>query len=192
MNEIMPLYNTLYDSEKIKFDPMKDVDVSEEHTGNTALTNESKSKSQYVNKERDLYLPCRVIRIQGEDEDERNKFSLSIAKATNSQKAIKNIDLKANAPEQVRFINEMRNAGIYYQTKRGETIPTDYKTDYKNTDLAEVGKLCLSGIFQRPGKSRSQPSILYKDQYYNVIFNGNQRAISGISRDLLYMDYYFR
>lgn len=58
-------------------------------------------------------------------------FSLEIAKATNSQKAIKQIDLKSNAPEQVRFGNEMRNVGVFYQTKRGEKVPKDYSEDYK-------------------------------------------------------------
>jgi hypothetical protein len=36
----------------------------------------------------------------------------------------------------------MRNVGVFYQTKRGEVIPKDFKDDYKNTDLVEVGKLC--------------------------------------------------
>lgn len=118
-------------------------------------------KSKEINKEHDFFLPCKIIKIIGNTEDEKNLFSLEIAKATNSQKVIKQIDLKANAPEQVRFGNAMRNVGVFYQTKRGETIPKDYKEDYKNTDLVEVGKLCLAGMFKLPGSSRSKPSMLY-------------------------------
>lgn len=149
-------------------------------------------KSDKVSKDVDFYLPCKVIRIVGDTEDEKNQFSLEISKATNSQKAIKNIDLKANSPEQVRFANSMREAGVFYQTKRGETIPKDYKLDYLNSDLASVGKLCLAGIFQLPATSRSKPSILYTEQFYNPIFNGDQKSVCGIARDMLYVDYFFR
>ena len=149
-------------------------------------------KSKEINKGNDLYLPCKIIRTIGETEDEKNLFSLEIAKATNSQKAIKQIDLKSNAPEQVRFGNEMRNVGIFYQTKRGEIIPRDFKIEYKNTDLVEVGKLCLAGIFQLPGSSRSKPSSLYLEKYYNPIFNEEQIQICSLVKELLYMDFYFK
>lgn len=149
-------------------------------------------KSKEINKDNDFYLPCKIIRTKGETEDAKNLFSLEIAKATNSQKAIKQIDLKSNAPEQVRFEKEMRNIGIFYQTKRGEIIPKDYREDYKNTDLVEVGKLCLAGIFQLPGSSRSKPSTLYLEKYYNPIFNDNQAQICSLVKELLYIDVYFK
>lgn len=149
-------------------------------------------KSRDLNKENDFYLPCKIIKIRGNSEDEKSHFVLEIAKATNSQKAIKQIDLKANSPEQVRFANTMREAGIFYQTKRGEVVPKEYKEDYKNTDLGEVGKLCLSAIFQLPGTSRNKPSTLYNPEYYEIIFNGNQQKISKLTKQLLYMDSYFK
>lgn len=149
-------------------------------------------KSKEINKEHDFYLPCKIIRTIGESEDEKNSFSLEIAKATNSQKAIKQIDLKANAPEQVRFGNEMRSVGIFYQTKRGEEIPKAYREDYLNTDLVEVGKLCLSGIFQLPGSSRSKPSILYSEKFYNPIFLENQSQVSLLVKEFLYIDSYYK
>lgn len=149
-------------------------------------------KSKEINKENDLYLPCKIIRTMGDTEDEKNLFSLEIAKATNSQKAIKQIDLKSNAPEQVRFGNEMRNVGVFYQTKRGEIIPKDYREEYKNTDLSEVGKLCLAGIFQLPGTSRSKPSSLYSEKFYNPIFNEDQAQICSLVKELLYIDVYFK
>ena len=79
-------------------------------------------KSTNISSENDLYLPCKIIKIIGNTEDEKNRFTLSIAKATNSQKAIKPVDLKANSPEQIRFSQAMREVGIFYQTKRGETV----------------------------------------------------------------------
>ena len=93
-------------------------------------------------------------------------------------KAIKPVDLKANSPEQVRFVQAMREAGIFYQTKRGEAVPRAYRMPYLNSDLVEIGKLCLAGIFQAPCLSRAKPSSLYQEKYYEPIFNGNQSQIA--------------
>ena len=149
-------------------------------------------KSACISSENDLYLPCKIIKIVGDTEDEKNQFILSIAKATNSQKAIKPVDLKANSPEQVRFAQAMREVGIFYQTKRGESVPSKYRVPYLNTDLAEIGKLCLAGIFQVPCLSRAKPSSLYQEKYYEPIFNGNQSQIAKLCKELLYIDNYFR
>lgn len=149
-------------------------------------------RSPSINNDNDLYLPCKIIQIIGETEDEKNSFSLAIAKATNSQKAIKPVDLKANSPEQIRFSQAMREVGIFYQTKRGETVPSGFRTPYLNTDLLEVGKLCLAAVFQLPCTSRSKPSSLYQDKYYQPIFNKNQAQIAKICKELLYIDNYFR
>lgn len=149
-------------------------------------------KSANINSEHDLFLPCKIIKIIGNTEDEKNRFSLSIAKATNSQKAIKSVDLKANSPEQIRFAQAMREAGIFYQTKRGEKVPSACRDPYLNTDLVEIGKLCLAAIFQIPCASRAKPSSLYQDKYYEPIFNGNQSQVAKLCRELLYIDNYFR
>ncbi len=170
----------------------KDVKLKNFSIVNGGQTTTLLHKSKEINKEHDLYLPCKIIRTVGETEDEKNLFSLEIAKATNSQKAIKQIDLKANAPEQVRFGNAMRSAGIFYQTKRGEVIPKDYKEEYKHTDLVEVGKLCLAGMFQLPGSSRSKPSTLYLEKYYNPIFNEDQSQVCSLVKELLYIDTYYK
>ena len=149
-------------------------------------------KSRYITEHNDLYLPCKIIKTAGETEDEKNEFSLSIAKATNTQKPIKPVDLKANSPEQVRFVQSMREVGIFYQTKRGETVPKPFREAYLNTALLEVGKLCLAGIFQLPCTSRTKPSSLYLPRYYEKIFGGNQMQIAHLCKELLYIDYYFR
>lgn len=149
-------------------------------------------KSKYIDEHNDLYLPCKIIKTTGESEDEKNAFSLAIAKATNTQKPIKPVDLKANSPEQVRFAQSMRDVGIFYQTKRGETVPRQFREAYLNTSLLEVGKLCLAGIFQMPCASRNKPSTLYLPQYYEKIFGGNQMQVAHLCRELLYIDYYFR
>ena len=175
------------------FDPDgKEVKLKNFSIVNGGQTTYMLHKNQNINSDNDLFLPCKIIKIVGETEDEKNAFSLSIAKASNSQKAIKPVDLKANSPEQVRFANAMRTEGIFYQTKRGETVPNGYRLPYQNTDLVAVGKLCLAAVFQLPCASRSKPSSLYLDKYYEPVFNGNQNQIASICKELLYIDNYFR
>lgn len=149
-------------------------------------------KSRYIDETHDLFLPCKIIKTDGTTPDEKIAFSLAIAKATNTQKPIKPVDLKANSPEQIRFSQAMRDVGIFYQTKRGETVPRTYKEAFLNSSLLEIGKLCLAAIFQIPCASRSKPSSLYSSQYYDKIFNGNQQQIAKLCKELLYIDYYFR
>lgn len=149
-------------------------------------------KSKNIDEAHDLYLPCKIVTTEGETEDEKNAFSLAIAKATNTQKPIKKVDLKANSPEQVRFAQAMRDAGIFYQTKRGEIVPRAFREPYLNSDLLEIGKLCLAAVYQVPCASRTKPSSLYLPQYYEKVFNGNQSQIAKLCKELLYIDYYFK
>ena len=149
-------------------------------------------KNPNINNTNDLYIPCKIIRTIGESEDEKTAFSLEIARAANAQKAIKAEDLKANSPEQVNFARAMREAGVFYKTKRGEKIPKRYRERYLNAKLATIGKLCRAAIFQEPCASRSRYAI--NNKYYQPIFSGNQAQqaqIAKICKELLYIDYYF-
>lgn len=62
-----------------------------------------------------------------------------------------------------------------------------------HTDLGEVGKLMLAGIFELPASSRSKPSILYRDEFYGPVFkNGNRSQMASLAKEFLYVDFYFR
>ena len=170
----------------------KEISLSNFSIVNGGQTTHLLFKSPAIDTNRDLFLPCKIIKAQGDTEDARNEFCLDIAKATNSQKPIKDSDLKSNAPEQLRFSQALRDVGVFYQTKRGEDIPKPFKAWYDNTDMSEIGKLCLCGIFQMPCTSRNTPAIMYEEQYYNIIFDGEQHVIAALCKELLYIDYYFR
>ena len=53
--------------------------------------------------DKDFYLQCKVVKSEGNTAEERDRFALDIAEATNAQKPIKKADLKANTPEQIRL-----------------------------------------------------------------------------------------
>ena len=178
------------------------LDGREVHLSNFSIVNGGQttyqiSISKNINDTNDFYLTCKIIKIVRESEKDKDDFILEIAEATNSQKAIKNSDLISNAPEQRRFKQVLlEEAGIFYQTKRGDNVPKKYNFSYLHTKLDVVGKLCLAAIFQEPCKSRNNPSVSYKKDkpYYNTIFNGDrghQAQVAKICRELLYIDYYF-
>lgn len=149
-------------------------------------------RNPHIDEEHDVFLPCKIIQSEGETEDQKNTFSLAIAKAANTQKPIKAVDLKANAPEQIRFAQAMREVGVFYQTKRGEEVPSRYRETFLNTSLLPIGKLTLAALFQMPCASRTKPSTLYQSEFYDKIFEGNQLQMARICQELLYIDYYFR
>ena len=173
------------------------IDGKDVHLRNFSIVNGGQTtyvlhKSSQINAATDLWLPCKIIKTLGVTCKEKAAFSLEIAKAANAQKAIKPADLKANSPEQRSFAQIMRTIGIFYQTTRGENVPSQFETAYLHTKLLDVGKLCLAAIFQEPCKSRSKPSEVYKPEYYNPIFNGDQKQIANICKELLYIDDYFK
>lgn len=172
------------DSKKLKLDNFSIV--------NGGQTTTLIGRSEFVNKASDFYIPCKVIRCQGKNPEERNLFTLMIAKAANSQKPIKPVDLKANSPEQVTFCAAMKNIGVFYQTKRGEEVPAKFSEFDKNSDLPETGKLCLAGLFQQPAKSRNAPSAMYQPAFYNPVFVEHPELSARFVKDLLYVDGFFR
>lgn len=171
----------------------KEVKLKNSSIINGAQTTHMIEQSKSIDKYNDIYLPCKIIRANKDTSEENEDFIFKIAIATNSQKPIKQSDLKANAPEQLHVKDALREYGIYYQTKRGESLPSQFKISYLNTKLAEVGKLYLAAFFQMPGTSRSKPSLLYDDEYYDKIFHDSQNRykIAKIYRELLYINYYF-
>ena len=172
------------------------IDGREVHLENFSIVNGGQTayvlcKSKKLVAAHDFFLSCKIVKTIGTTEKEKNTFSLEIAKAANAQKPIKDSDLKANATEQRSFAQFMRAVGIFYQTKRGESIPNQFADSYLHTKLLDVGKLCLAAIFQLPCKSRSKPSTVYSPEYYEPIFNGNQAQVAQICKELLYVNDYF-
>ena len=153
--------------------------------------------SPNIDEANDFYLMCRIIcnPYREDNSGQKEQFVYEISKATNSQKAIKPADLRANNREQKLFESALLSCNIFYKTKRGMSVPAAYSETYKNCDLSKVGKLALAGFFLMPGTSRNKPSIIFDDakDFYRSIFNDDQnrsRNAKYIS-DLLYVDYYF-
>lgn len=115
---------------------------------------------------KNFFLPCKIIRIRGQDERERQDFVDDIAESTNTQKAIKNQDSYANSIEQRDIQEACRSIGVFYRRKRGEknsNLPWA-------TSLEDAGKLLLAGVLQMPGSARNNSSKLYEKSVYKKLY----------------------
>ena len=143
----------------------------------------------------DFYLPCKIIKMQGENEQQQNQFVLEIAKAANEQKPIKEEDLKANSNEQIEFQKALTKYDILYVMKRGPKVKLDKKSlhMYEIVNLLEAGKLMLAGILQLPAFSRNSNAKIFEDKFYNFMFPAHDKdklaRHAHIVRDLLYIQY---
>lgn len=137
----------------------------------------------------DFFVQCKIVKTKGSTPYEKDKFIHSIAEATNSQKPIKDADIRANGPEQLRLTGRLKKKGVYYITKRGDKVPKQYKEPYQFATLEQVGKISLASVLQMPGTARSNSIRMYKDEYYYPIFDDN--AKEGVIADILKIGYYY-
>ena len=80
--------------------------------------------------DKDFYLQCKVVKSEGNTAEERDRFALDIAEATNAQKPIKKADLKANTPEQIRLKERLNRYQVYYITKKGDKTPNLWNGEF--------------------------------------------------------------
>lgn len=137
---------------------------------NGAQTTSKIGKSTEIDANHDFCLVCKVIKSADDD------FMRDISKASNSQKPIKDRDLKANSVEQRTLQKHFIDNGKYQlavEIKRG--------VKPKNVRLVEpwqkvtneyVGQILLATQYQMPGAARSQKADIFsKDSTYIKIFS---------------------
>lgn len=168
-----------------------DIDGTEIKLTNFSIVNggQTTNRISQVDIVKDFYLQCKVVKTKGDTDEEKDMFILGIADATNSQKPIKQADLKANTPEQLRLRARLNNKGVYYITKKGDKTPKQYSEPYQSTKMETVGKLCLAATLQMPGSSRSNSKKMFVDENYYPIFGSD--AKEGVIADLLRISYYY-
>lgn len=142
---------------------------------NGAQTTTKIGKSNTITNTNDFDLVCKIIKTTGTEKLKDNfKFISNISEYSNSQKPIKNIDLKANKNEQklLQIEAAQHNHPLSILIKRG-VKPDNYKKVEKWQKISNeyLGQLILSFIFQRPGTARSgKASIFSTDAIYNMIY----------------------
>lgn len=137
--------------------------------------------------EKDFYLQCKVVKVTGSDQAEKDALITDIAEATNSQKPIKKADIKANSKEQLDLHRRFEKIGIYYMTKKGDSVPSTYEP-WQITTLEKLGKVAIATVMQLPGTARSNSQKMYdNDIYYPIFSETNEKFLA----DSLKISYYY-
>lgn len=137
---------------------------------NGAQTTSKIGKSTVVDENHDFCLVCKVIKSSDDD------FMREISKASNSQKPIKDRDLKANSVEQRTLQKNFIENGKYQlavEIKRG-VKPKNVKNveNWQKVTNEYVGQILLAAQYQMPGTARSaKADIFSKDTTYIKIFS---------------------
>lgn len=137
---------------------------------NGAQTTSKIGKSTIVDENHDFCLVCKVIKSYDDD------FMREISKASNSQKPIKDRDLKANAVEQRSLQKNFIENGKYQlavEIKRGvKPKNVKYVDNWQKVTNEYIGQILLATQYQMPGTARSQKADIFsKDTTYIKIFS---------------------
>lgn len=136
---------------------------------NGAQTTTLIGESQYVEKNSDFSIVCKIIKYTDE------KFINDVAEASNSQKPINERDLIANRYEQKQLKSQLLNhkPPIHMEIKRGEKKPSKakYPEIWQRVKNEDIGQLVLSIILQRPGTARSNKKTMFSvESTYDAVF----------------------
>ena len=137
---------------------------------NGAQTTTKIGKSSIIDKDHDFCLVCKVIKSSDD------AFMREISKASNSQKPIKDRDLKANAIEQRTLQQKFISNGKYQlavEIKRG-VKPKNSKNveSWQKVTNEYIGQILLAAQYQMPGTARSaKADIFSKDTTYIKLFS---------------------
>ena len=142
----------------------------------------------------DFAIPCKIIK--GSDYN----FLAKVAEASNSQKAISAVDLKANAPEQIQLKKLLEEAEIYLEIKKGKVgstkgkdihKPKNYNKSWVKIGNQALGQLLLSFVYQEPGTARgSKKSIFSSPNTYKKLFLNRELRDLDLIKSLIKLNQY--
>jgi hypothetical protein len=140
---------------------------------NGAQTTTKIGKSRLVNEkiENDFALVCKIVK----DDKMSHEFITKISESSNSQKPVKQRDLKANTSEQRRLQNESATNGDYslsIEIKRG-VHPANYKKvdKWRRITNEYLGQLIYACLLQHPGPARNSKNAIFSSKkLYTQIF----------------------
>ena len=140
---------------------------------NGAQTTTKIAKSKYLTDSNDFVLACKIVRAKNSFKNDED-FITKISEASNSQKPIKQRDLKSNAIEQKRLQSEAakNTYQLAIEIKRG-VKPRNYKKveKWQRVTNEYIGQLIYSCVFQRPGPARNSKNIMFSStKVYKQLF----------------------
>ncbi len=141
---------------------------------NGAQTTTKIGKSKSINEANDFFVVCKIVKAESSS-GVNSEFIAKISEASNSQKPIKQRDLKSNAIEQKKLQRGCENNGklcLAVEIKRG-VKPENYKKvdKWQRVTNEYIGQLIYACILQRPGPARNAKNAMFSSKnIYKQIF----------------------
>ena len=141
---------------------------------NGAQTTYKIGNSSKINDDYDFSLVCKVVKSEESLNDE---FIRNISEASNSQKPIKQRDLRANSVEQQLLQQKAKDNKKYplaIDIKRGIKPPNikAIANKWQRITNEVLGQLIWACDYQKPGSARSAKADIFgKDKVYNSLFS---------------------
>lgn len=98
-----------------------------------------------------------------------------IAEYTNSQNAIDLMDLKSLRKEQLQLEAFLKDNGIVYLRKKGQTVSIE--AGEVQIGIQRMGQILLATKGKRPEEASNKKKLIFSD-YYDELFTNNQELIS--------------
>ncbi|MEQ9635809.1 MAG: AIPR family protein [Devosia marina] len=95
-------------------------------------------------------------------ETEDRELIEKIALASNTQSRILGRDLRANDPLQLQIARCLKELGVHYRRKRGESTPAGLSL---TLDAARAGQLMLAYLVGEPAKSKTDSNEIFGELY---------------------------
>ncbi|MCM1091291.1 MAG: AIPR family protein [Muribaculum sp.] len=140
---------------------------------NGAQTTTKIGKSKIISEKNDFALVCKIVKAE-KSEDIDSDFIAKISEASNSQKPVRQRDLKANAKEQKILQNESANNKypLAIEIKRGVKPKNEKKVEkWQRVTNEYIGQLIYACILQNPGPARSGKNTMFSsDKIYKQVY----------------------
>lgn len=140
---------------------------------NGAQTTTKVGKSKLINEKNDFAIVCKIIKSKRSMQVD-NDFIGKISEYSNSQKPIRQRDLKSNAKEQkILQMNCAKNKyPLAIEIKRGVTPLNSKKVDkWQRVTNEYIGQLIYACLFQKPGVARNSKNTMFSSpKIYNQLF----------------------
>lgn len=138
LEEIMPYYNQLYESAKIKFNPLHDVDLTREHNRNADSTSKEDETRTQTTKETKENNDNKIRNLSGTNNiDGTSNGTITTSNSSNGTKR----DLYSDTPqgaitelENERYLTNARKITENTTESGNEDASTTQKTDSTNTE----------------------------------------------------------
>lgn len=162
LEEIMPYYNQLYESAKIKFDPMHDVDLTREHkrTENTDATN---------NRETNVTSDGTSNRTTSSNEDKKDLYSDTPQGALTG---VENETYLTNARKITDSVNGSDSGEVNNTEKNieGVTSNVDTTEDYLETLVGKQGTESFSSLLNKFRETFLNIDMMIIDEFSDLFF----------------------